>query len=131
MITLKVCPSIEATCIVASHGPMTGMRTASRPACMPGSPMQLMITASMPSRSASMMRATVAGVASISSKSDSIEAGPWSISTWLSSVSGRSRGTNSSIDANPCVVIGVMTRSLMVTRPPSPMRLRRTHFTVH
>ena len=75
-MTLKVWPSIEATCIVASHGPMTGIETASRPASMPGSPMQLMMTASMPSRSASTILATVSGAASISSNSDSIEAGP-------------------------------------------------------
>ncbi len=107
--TLNLWPIIAATLIAVCMGPSTGMETHSRPANSAGSPMQSITTASAPSRSASTMRAVVAGCDSMISKSHSIEAGPASICEKSTLTPSDPRPIASSTVRNPCVVIGVTT----------------------
>lgn len=107
-------PLIAAMCMAASPGPTTGIDTASRAASSPGSPMQSMRTASIPSASACMAAIATWGAASVSSKALSMEAGPASRHTALNS---RPRGRSGASSSSVIAVIsagasqsGVMTR---------------------
>jgi len=88
------------------------METTSLAALRPGSAMQLMITASAPSLSASWTLATVSGTAKASSYALSREAGPLSRKTLLISSSCLAAALNSRRMSGPklSVIMGVTTR---------------------